>query len=41
VIGVCWSDTNNGYNWRVDQTPQAWQVWLTRARDPYFGGHGS
>jgi hypothetical protein len=43
VIGVCWfdSDTNNGYNWRVDQTPQAMQAWLTLARAPYFGGHGS
>jgi Glycosyl hydrolase family 26 len=43
VIGVCWfdTDTNNGYNWRVDQTPQAWQAWLAMARDPYFGGHGS
>ena len=43
VIGVCWfdSDTNNGYDWRVDQTPQAGQAWLALARDPYFGGHGS
>jgi hypothetical protein len=42
VIGVCWfdSDTNDGINWRVDQTPQSWQAWLTLARDPYFGGHG-
>lgn len=42
VIGVCWFDTNtnNGYNWRVDQTPAAWQAWLAMARDPYFGGHG-
>ena len=42
VIGVCWfdTDTNNGYNWRVDQTPAAWQAWLAMARDPYFGGHG-
>ena len=40
VIGVCWfdTDTNNGYNWRVDQTPDAWQAWLAMARDPYFGG---
>jgi Glycosyl hydrolase family 26 len=43
VIGVCWfdTDTNNGENWRVDQTSQSWQAWLTLARDPYFGGHGS
>jgi Glycosyl hydrolase family 26 len=43
VIGVCWfdTDTNNGINWRVDQTPQSWQAWLTLARDTYFGGHGS
>jgi hypothetical protein len=43
VVGVCWfdSDTNDGINWRVDQTPQSWQAWLTLARDPYFGGHGS
>jgi hypothetical protein len=43
VIGVCWfdTDTNNGYNWRVDQTPQTWQAWLAMARNPYFGGHGS
>jgi Glycosyl hydrolase family 26 len=42
VIGVCWfdTDTNNGQNWRVDQTPQSWQAWLALARDPYFGGHG-
>lgn len=43
VIGVCWfdSDTNDGINWRVDQTPQSWQSWLALARDPHFGGHGS
>jgi Glycosyl hydrolase family 26 len=43
VIGVCWfdSDTNDGINWRVDQTPQSWQAWLTLARDPRFGGRGS
>jgi beta-mannanase len=42
VIGVCWfdTDTNNGYNWRVDQTSQAWQAWLAMARDPEFGGKG-
>jgi hypothetical protein len=42
VIGVCWfdTDTNNGINWRVDQTTQSWQAWLTLSRDPYFGGHG-
>jgi hypothetical protein len=42
VIGVCWfdTDTDNGYNWRVDQTPAAWQAWLAMARDPYFGGPG-
>ena len=40
VVGVCWfdTDTNNGYNWRVDQTSVAWQAWLAMARDPYFGG---
>jgi mannan endo-1,4-beta-mannosidase len=43
VIGVCWfdTDTNNGYNWRVDQTPAALQAWLALARNPYFGGHGA
>jgi len=43
VIGVCWfdTDTNNNYNWRVDQTASAWQAWLALARTPYFGGHGS
>ena len=43
VIGVCWfdTDTNNNHNWRVDQTAQSWQAWLTLSRDPYFGGHGS
>lgn len=43
VIGVCWfdSDTNDGINWRVDQTAQSWQAWLTLARDRYFGGHES
>jgi Glycosyl hydrolase family 26 len=43
VVGVCWfdTDTNNGYNWRVDQTPGAWQAWLAMARDPYFGGRGT
>jgi Glycosyl hydrolase family 26 len=43
VVGVCWfdSDTNDGINWRVDQTPQSWRAWLSLARDPYFGGHGS
>ena len=43
VVGVCWfdSDANDGSNWRVDQTPQSWQAWLTLARDPYFGGHGT
>jgi hypothetical protein len=42
VIGVCWFDTNTSdpRNWRVDQTPAAWQEWLSLARDPYFGGHG-
>jgi mannan endo-1,4-beta-mannosidase len=42
VIGVCWfdTDTNNGYNWRVDQTPAAWRAWLALAREPYFGGTG-
>ena len=43
VIGVCWfdSDTNDGINWRVDQTAESWQAWLTLARDPYFGGSSS
>jgi hypothetical protein len=43
VIGVCWFDTNtnDGFNWRVDQTPQSLQAWVTLAHDPYFGGHGS
>ncbi len=44
VIGVCWFDTDtdtNNHNWRVDQTAQSWQAWLTLSRDPYFGGHGS
>ncbi len=43
VIGVCWfdSDTNDGINWRVDQTPRSWRAWLALARDPYFGGRGS
>ena len=43
LIGVCWfdTDTNNGYNWRVDQTPRAWQARLTLARDLHFGRHGS
>jgi Glycosyl hydrolase family 26 len=43
VIGVCWfdTDTNNGHNWRVDQTAASWQAWLNLARRPYFGGHGS
>jgi hypothetical protein len=42
VIGVCWfdTDTNNNYNWRVDQTAASWQAWLALARNPYFGGHG-
>jgi hypothetical protein len=42
VIGVCWFDTDNidSHDWRVDQTPAAWQAWLSLARDPYFGGHG-
>jgi hypothetical protein len=40
VIGVCWFDTDDidSHNWRVDQTPAAWQAWLSLARDPYFGG---
>jgi hypothetical protein len=43
VIGVCWfdSDTNDGIDWRIDQTPQARQAWLALARDPRFGGHGT
>jgi mannan endo-1,4-beta-mannosidase len=43
VVGVCWfdTDTNDSINWRVDQTAQSWRAWLTLARDPYFGGHGS
>jgi hypothetical protein len=43
VIAVCWFDTNtlDGYDWRVNQTPGARQAWLSLARDPYFGGHGS
>jgi Glycosyl hydrolase family 26 len=42
VAGVCWFDTDDSdaHNWRVDQTPAAWQSWLRLARDPYFGGHG-
>jgi hypothetical protein len=42
VMGVCWFDTNaiDSHDWRVDQTPAAWQAWLSLARDPYFGGHG-
>jgi beta-mannanase len=42
VIGVCWFDTNTntGYNWRLDQTQAAWQAWVAMARDPYFGGRG-
>lgn len=41
VVAVCWFDTDTSsgrFNWRVDQTPAAWQAWLTLARDPYFGG---
>ncbi|MGH3434928.1 MAG: glycoside hydrolase family 26 protein, partial [Sciscionella sp.] len=43
VIAVCWfdTDTSDAHNWRVDQTPGAWQAWLALARDPYFGGHGA
>lgn len=43
VVAVCWFDTNavDGHDWRVDQTPAAWRAWLSLARDPYFGGHGS
>ena len=43
VVGVCWfdTDTNDSINWRVDQTTQSWQAWLTLARDPYFGGNGA
>jgi hypothetical protein len=42
VTGVCWFDTNaiDSHDWRVNQTPAAWQAWLSLARDPYFGGHG-
>lgn len=42
LIAVCWFDTDieKGQNWRVDQTPGAWQAWLALGRDPYFGGHG-
>lgn len=42
VVGLCWfdTDTDDNYDWRVDQTPQAWAAWLSLARDPYFGGHG-
>jgi hypothetical protein len=41
-VAVCWFDTDNtdGHDWRVNQTPAAWQAWLSLARDPYFGGHG-
>ena len=40
VIAVCWfdADTNNGYNWRLDQTPSAWRAWLALASDPFFCG---
>jgi Glycosyl hydrolase family 26 len=40
VIALCWfdTDTDDAHNWRVDQTPGAWQAWLALARDPYFGG---
>lgn len=43
VIAVCYFDTkiNAPYNWSLDQTPAAWQAWLSLARDPYFGGHGA
>lgn len=43
VIAVCWfdTDTNDSYNWRVDQTAASWQAWLALARNPYFGGPGS
>ena len=43
MVAVCWFDTDNtdNFDWRVDQTPAAWQAWLSLARDPYFGGHGS
>ena len=42
VIGVCWfdTDTNDGYNWRVDQTTATYQAWLGLACDRYFGGRG-
>lgn len=42
VVAVCWFDVDNkdGFNWRVDQTPAAWQAWLAMARTPYFGGRG-
>lgn len=43
VIAVCWfdTDTNDRFDWRVDQTQASWQAWLAMARSPYFGGHGS
>jgi hypothetical protein len=41
VVAVCWFDTDDGKNWRVDQTPESWQAWLSMSRDPFFGGHGS
>src|ERR1700677_2202674 len=43
LVAVCWFDTDNtdNFDWRVDQTPASWQAWLSLARDPYFGGHGS
>jgi hypothetical protein len=39
-VALCWFDTDNtdGIDWRVNQTPAAWQAWLSLARDPYFGG---
>lgn len=43
VVAVCYFDNKVGspYDWSLDQTPAAWKAWLSLARDPYFGGHGS
>ncbi len=42
VMALCWfdTDTDDEHDWRVDQTPQAWQAWIAMAKDPVFGGHG-
>jgi len=43
VVVICSCDSGisgDDTDWRLGQTPAAWNAWVTFARNPYCGGPG-